>query len=98
MWTAILGTTEAAGRWDAAGGDSLKLLRCVMELEKLIRGKELNMEAFTLDMSAADMIHVVATGHRPQRQNQGEEILPALVAMCQAQWGMARALRHSGLS
>jgi non-ribosomal peptide synthetase component F/thioesterase domain-containing protein len=80
VWTAILGTTEVAGRWDEAGGDSLKLLRCVMELEELI-GRELNMEAFTLDMSAADMIHVVATGDRPQRQNQGEEVLPALVML-----------------
>jgi acyl-CoA synthetase (AMP-forming)/AMP-acid ligase II/thioesterase domain-containing protein len=80
VWTRILGTTDVAGRWDEAGGDSLKLLRCVMELEELV-GQELNMEAFTVDMSAADMIQIVAAGGRSQRQQVAGELLPHLVML-----------------
>jgi acyl-CoA synthetase (AMP-forming)/AMP-acid ligase II/thioesterase domain-containing protein/acyl carrier protein len=80
VWTRILGTAEVAGRWDEAGGDSLKLLRCVMDLEELI-GEELNMEAFTVDMSAADMVRAVTMGGRPERQQQDEELLPHLVIL-----------------
>jgi acyl-CoA synthetase (AMP-forming)/AMP-acid ligase II/thioesterase domain-containing protein len=80
VWTGTLGTAEATGRWDEAGGDSLKLLRCVMDLEELI-GEELNMEAFTVDMSAADMAHAVATRGRVERQHDDEEQLPSLVIM-----------------
>jgi acyl-CoA synthetase (AMP-forming)/AMP-acid ligase II/thioesterase domain-containing protein len=80
VWTRILGTAEVAGRWDEAGGDSLKLLRCVMDLEELI-GEELNMEAFTVDMSAADMIRAVAMGGRSKRQQHDEELLPRLVIL-----------------
>lgn len=79
-WTSILGTTDAAGRWDEAGGDSLKLLRCVMDLE-VLTGRELNMEAFTVDMSAADMIHVLATNARPEREQRDAELLPHLVML-----------------
>jgi len=77
VWTSILGTADAAGHWDEAGGDSLKLLRCVLGLEELT-GRELNMEAFTVDMSAADMIHVLVTVARPERRQQDVEILPIL--------------------
>ncbi|NUU45271.1 AMP-binding protein [Tardiphaga robiniae] len=80
VWTRILGTTDVASRWDEAGGDSLKLLRCVMELEELV-GQELNMEAFTVDMSAADMIQIVAAGGRSQRQQAAGEFLPHLVML-----------------
>jgi thioesterase domain-containing protein len=80
VWTRILGTTDVAGRWDEAGGDSLKLLRCVMELEELV-GQELNMEAFTVDMSATDMIQIVAAGGRSQRQQVAGELLPRLVML-----------------
>lgn len=80
VWTRILGTDEVAGRWDEAGGDSLKLLRCVMDIEKMI-GKELNMEAFTVDMSAADMMRAVALGGRAPRQQHGEDTLPHLVML-----------------
>lgn len=80
VWTRILGTTDVAGRWDEAGGDSLKLLRCVMELEELI-GEELNMEAFTVDMSAADMIEIVAAGGKAQRRQPVEDLLPHLVML-----------------
>jgi acyl-CoA synthetase (AMP-forming)/AMP-acid ligase II/thioesterase domain-containing protein len=80
VWTSILGTADAAGRWDEAGGDSLKLLRCVLGLEELT-GRELNMEAFTVDMSAADMIHVLVTDARPERRQQDVELLPHLVML-----------------
>ncbi|MDR6657734.1 acyl-CoA synthetase (AMP-forming)/AMP-acid ligase II/thioesterase domain-containing protein/acyl carrier protein [Tardiphaga robiniae] len=80
VWTRILGTTDVASRWDEAGGDSLKLLRCVMELEELV-GQELNMESFTVDMSAADMIQIVAAGGRSQRQQAVGELLPHLVML-----------------
>lgn len=80
VWTRILGTTEATGRWDEVGGDSLKLLRCVMDLEELI-GEEISMEAFTVDMSAADMANAVAMAGRSERQQDDEEQLPHLVIM-----------------
>lgn len=80
VWTRILGTAEVVGRWDEAGGDSLKLLRCVMELEELI-GEELNMEAFTVDMSATDMIEIVAAGGKAQRRETTEDLLPHLVML-----------------
>ena len=62
-----------AGRWDKSGGNSLKLLRCVMDLEELI-GQELNMEAFTVDMSANEMLgpsrwEVERTGSRRCRMS-----------------------------
>ncbi|QCI68410.1 non-ribosomal peptide synthetase [Phreatobacter stygius] len=60
-WKRILGRADVAGRWDEAGGDSLKLLQCVMEIETLL-GRELDLEAFTTDMTAADMIAAVADG------------------------------------
>ncbi|TIW31127.1 MAG: AMP-dependent synthetase, partial [Mesorhizobium sp.] len=50
-WNNILNTRVAAGRWDDAGGDSLKLLQCVMEIESAI-GQELSLEGFTVGMSA----------------------------------------------
>lgn len=80
VWSNILGAPEAAGRWDEAGGDSLKLLRCVMDLEELI-GRELNMEAFTVDMSAEDMIRAVAAVDPPVRQNLDHAPLPTLVIL-----------------
>ena len=55
VWPRILGDVKISGRWDEAGGDSLKLLRCVMELEDLL-GRELKMEAFTVDMSVPEII------------------------------------------
>ena len=80
VWTRILGNVEVSGRWVEAGGNSLKLLRCVMELEDLL-GRELRMEAFTVDMSAADMIQVIATGSVSDRPARDEERAPALVLL-----------------
>ena len=80
VWTSILGTADAAGRWDEAGGNSLKLLRCVMDLE-VLTGRELNMEAFMVDMSAADMIHVIVTNARPDQKQRDADLLPHLVML-----------------
>jgi acyl-CoA synthetase (AMP-forming)/AMP-acid ligase II/thioesterase domain-containing protein len=80
VWTSILGTADAAGRWDEAGGDSLKLLRCVMDLEELT-GEELNMQAFTVDMSAADMVDVLVVEARPEWRQRDAELLPLLVML-----------------
>lgn len=80
VWSSILGVPEAAGRWDEAGGDSLKLLRCVMDLEDLI-GREVRMEAFTVDMSAEDMVRAIATVDSPVRQCLNDQILPCLVIL-----------------
>lgn len=80
VWSSILGVPEAAGRWDEAGGDSLKLLRCVMDIEDLI-GREVSMEAFTVDMSAEDMIRAIATVEPPVRQRLNDQILPGLVIL-----------------
>ncbi|ESY98990.1 AMP-binding protein [Mesorhizobium sp. LNHC209A00] len=59
-WTRVLNTRAAVGRWDEAGGDSLKLLHCVMEIENEI-GQELDLEAFTVGMSAEAMVNAVAS-------------------------------------
>ena len=76
VWNGILGTAQATGRWDESGGDSLKLLRCIMELETLI-GHELNMEAFTVDMTAAEMISVVANIEQPEVKGS-KAVMPCL--------------------
>ncbi|MGY4625608.1 acyl-coenzyme A synthetase/AMP-(fatty) acid ligase/thioesterase domain-containing protein [Bradyrhizobium sp. USDA 4486] len=80
VWSSILGAQEAVGRWDEAGGDSLKLLRCVMDLEELI-GRELSMEAFTVEMTADDMVQAVATVDQPARQPLDHPTVPALVIL-----------------
>ncbi|MCP3398619.1 AMP-binding protein [Bradyrhizobium sp. CCGB20] len=80
VWSNILGVSEAAGRWDEAGGDSLKLLRCVMDIEDLI-GREVSMEAFTVDMSAEDMVRAIAAVDPPVRQRLNDQILPGLVIL-----------------
>ncbi|WP_352734711.1 AMP-binding protein [Mesorhizobium sp. M0460] len=57
-WTKVLKTRVALGCWDEAGGDSLKLLHCVMEIESAI-GQELGLEAFTVGMSFDEMVAAV---------------------------------------
>ncbi|TIP53533.1 MAG: AMP-dependent synthetase [Mesorhizobium sp.] len=59
-WGKVLNTPAATGRWDEAGGDSLKLLHCVMEIENLI-GQDLGLESFTVEMSAGEMVKAVLT-------------------------------------
>src|ERR1700681_4819135 len=51
--------TKIAGRWDEAGGDSLKLLHCIMEIET---GHELSLEAFTVDVTVAEMVKAIVSG------------------------------------
>ena len=59
VWRAVLNRGTAAGRWDEAGGDSLKLLQFVMEIEARL-GMELGLEAFTIDMSFPDIVRAIA--------------------------------------
>ncbi|BCG82370.1 AMP-binding protein [Mesorhizobium sp. 113-3-3] len=62
VWERILPGKRAAGsRWDDAGGDSLKLLQFVMELETAL-GRELNLDAFTVGMSFADVVRAASPG------------------------------------
>ncbi|WP_292865848.1 AMP-binding protein [Mesorhizobium sp.] len=62
IWERILPGKKAAGsRWDDAGGDSLKLLQFVMELETAL-GRELNLDAFTVGMSFADAVNAASKG------------------------------------
>jgi thioesterase domain-containing protein/acyl-CoA synthetase (AMP-forming)/AMP-acid ligase II len=60
-WTRILNTREIAGGWDEAGGDSLKLLHCIMEIESAT-GHELSLEAFTVDVTVAEMVKAIVSG------------------------------------
>lgn len=60
VWQRILQGKGAAGsRWDEAGGDSLKLLQFVMELEEAL-GRALDLDLFTIDMSFADIVRAAA--------------------------------------
>ena len=59
VWKKILNKSTATGRWAEAGGDSLKLLQFVMELETLL-GRELRLDSFTIDMSVADIVKAAA--------------------------------------
>ncbi|TPK72892.1 AMP-binding protein [Mesorhizobium sp. B2-4-17] len=60
VWERILPGKKAAGsHWDDAGGDSLKLLQFVMELETAL-GRELNLDAFTVGMSFADVVRAAS--------------------------------------
>ncbi|UVK44018.1 AMP-binding protein [Mesorhizobium sp. AR07] len=60
VWERILPGKKAAGsHWDDAGGDSLKLLQFVMELETAL-GRELNLDAFTVGMSFADIVRAAS--------------------------------------
>ncbi|MDB5619849.1 AMP-binding protein [Tardiphaga sp.] len=69
-WTKILNTRETAGSWDEAGGDSLKLLHCVIEIESAT-GQELSAEAFTVDMTVAEMVKAIVSG-----QTTGQVVRP----------------------
>lgn len=73
VWRRVLNTRNAAGRWDEAGGDSLSLLRFVMELEGLI-GRQLDLKAFTIDADADRMAAAVTDA---LWQNTGPDPLQA---------------------
>ena len=75
---------------------SLKLLRCVMELEDLL-GRELRMEAFTVDMTAAEMMRrsrrdLYPIGRRKMR------IAPLLSSCCPGPWAMVQVWPRSARS
>ena len=59
-WTKVLNTRVAAGNWNEAGGDSLTLLHCIMEIEGLI-GRELDLDAFTIGMSVEAMVRAIVS-------------------------------------
>lgn len=59
LWMAALRTPQASGRWDEAGGDSLKLLQCVLDIETAL-GRELRMDAFRVDMSFEEMVEAAS--------------------------------------
>lgn len=69
IWERILqGKGAADSRWDESGGDSLKLLQFIMELEEAL-GRELDLDLFTIDMSFADIVRAASgdedTRHPP---------------------------------
>ncbi|WP_319023049.1 AMP-binding protein [Mesorhizobium sp. B1-1-8] len=112
-WGKVLNTRAAVGRWDEAGGDSLKLLHCVMEIENLI-GQELGLETFTVGMTADEMAKAIvsaqAATHRKGAQEHEPPILflfpgsvgygPSLAAFASAMGKVARVvpIRYPGLT
>ena len=60
-WIRILKSREISGSWDEAGGDSLKLLHCIMEIESAT-GQELSLEDFTVDVTVAEMVEAIVAG------------------------------------
>ncbi|ODT31812.1 MAG: AMP-dependent synthetase [Kaistia sp. SCN 65-12] len=74
VWRTILKRDKTGGRWDEAGGDSLKLLQFAMELEARL-GRELSLDAFTINMSFSDVIRAVSapagTGRSPEAPEIG---------------------------
>ncbi|MDX8523669.1 AMP-binding protein [Mesorhizobium sp. MSK_1335] len=77
-WIKVLNTRAAVGRWDEAGGDSLKLLHCVMEIENLI-GQELGLESFTVGMSADEMVKAVVAAQPASSGKAAPERNPPLL-------------------
>jgi non-ribosomal peptide synthetase component F/thioesterase domain-containing protein len=77
-WGKVLNTRAAVGRWDEAGGDSLKLLHCVMEIENLI-GQELGLESFTVGMSAGEMVKAVVAAQAAASGKAAPEHNPPLL-------------------
>lgn len=95
IWKKILGTRTATGRWDEAGGDSLKLLQCVLELEGLV-GRELDLEAFTIAMTVTDMIAAVTSGQTPKQCSERPEDLPPLLFLIPGSVGYGPSLAAFG--
>lgn len=85
IWMRILGVRQASGRWDEAGGDSLKLLQLVMDVENTL-GIELGLDAFTVAMTFEDMQRAVFNagetenaGPRPSGDDSTLFMLPGSV-------------------
>ncbi|WEK49007.1 MAG: AMP-binding protein [Candidatus Kaistia colombiensis] len=78
IWKAVLKRGTAAGRWDEAGGDSLALLQFALALESRL-GRELSLDAFTVDMSFSDIVRAVsASGSDRASAETGDRALPML--------------------
>jgi acyl-CoA synthetase (AMP-forming)/AMP-acid ligase II/thioesterase domain-containing protein len=100
VWMATLRIGEAKGRWDEAGGDSLKLLQCVLDIENEL-GRELSMDAFRVDMSLAEMIEAAKAVTDPQHKGaaEGDNARPILfVFPGSVGYGPSMAAFGSGLS
>jgi len=81
-WTKILNTREIAGSWSETGGDSLKLLHCVMEIESVI-GHELSLEAFTVDMTVGEMVKAIVSNQAAGKVLQPKaDSPPMLFLLC----------------
>jgi thioesterase domain-containing protein/non-ribosomal peptide synthetase component F len=82
VWTRILNTSEIAGSWGEAGGDSLKLLHCAMEIESAI-GHEISLGGFTVDMTVADMVKAIVSDQATGKVLQPKaDSRPMLFLMC----------------
>lgn len=68
-WMQVLNTSDAAGNWDEVGGDSLRLLHCVMAIESAI-GQEISLEAFTIGMSFDEMVEAVMAAQAGERRGK----------------------------
>ncbi|RWL20017.1 MULTISPECIES: AMP-binding protein [Mesorhizobium] len=77
-WAKVLNTRVAAGRWDDAGGDSLKLLHCVMEIESAI-GQELGLGDFTVGMSVDEMVQAVVSAQAGDQRARAQEHDPPIL-------------------
>ncbi|TIT25946.1 MAG: AMP-dependent synthetase, partial [Mesorhizobium sp.] len=77
-WNNILDTRVAAGRWDDAGGDSLKLLQCVMEIESAI-GQELGLQGFTVGMSLDEMVKAVVSAQAGDLHARAQKYDPPIL-------------------
>ncbi|RWP48716.1 AMP-binding protein [Mesorhizobium sp.] len=77
-WNNTLNTRVAAGRWDDAGGDSLKLLQCVMEIESAI-GQELGLQGFTVGMSVDEMVKAVVSAQAGDLHARAQKYDPPIL-------------------
>lgn len=77
-WTKILNAGVTAESWEQAGGDSLKLLHCVMEIESAL-DRELSLEGFTVGMNFEDMIRAVTSGQSDDHSKRAEEAEPPVL-------------------
>ncbi|TPM26980.1 AMP-binding protein [Mesorhizobium sp. B2-3-5] len=111
VWIKVLNTDVAAGRWDDAGGDSLKLLHCVMAIESA-SGQEMDLEAFTVGMSFDEMVKAVVSAQAGEQRAEKDHppVLflfpgsvgygPSLAAFAAAMSKVARVnpIRYPGLA
>ncbi|MBN9548577.1 MAG: AMP-binding protein [Alphaproteobacteria bacterium] len=110
-WMQVLNTDVAAGNWDEVGGDSLRLLHCVMAIESAI-GQEIGLEAFTIGMSFDEMVEAVMAAQAGERRGKKQHppVLflfpgsvgygPSLAAFAAAMGKVARVspIRYPGLT